>query len=482
MVVLLVLSLVMPKEGNSFLSSVREGDLITIIADDGTIISTTNSFATLDAQCVAETSVNSLNGILDQINAYSLNPDATENSFGQALLAFSSDLPLAQDNLNTIDVTETTSAFYLQTNYETEIDGQIPLTGHIGARVVRTTVDAVGFRSALNITTDDQGGVALGFAPGLEQVSTSNTYRILLSITAVLEVSDDKLVRLGAFRAMSRADPADLGFGRDIDVGDEDDAPLSIQQLISGIGGSGNPELDPLMSWNVDAGFEWYPNADSLFAIGAYYKQFQGGFNNVIQNETFEFSGEEIVVPVSGIQQTSDNTSNLFGIEITAAHGFTYLPGLLSGLGAKISYNYAVSDFEFQDSRYGDVFVEQTDGSLVQTNVGIIPPASLPGLSENVLSAQVYYGVGPLDMQVNYKYRDNYFQPFTSDGARIRYVNDVGVWEARATYKINDNFRVQAEAINIFSEPRSDSGFVLDDVYLVNDYGPRLFLGLRGRF
>jgi len=285
--------------------------LITIIADDGTIISTTNSFATLDAQCVAETSVNSLNGILDQINAYSLNPDATENSFGQALLAFSSDLPLAQDNLNTIDVTETTSAFYLQTNYETEIDGQIPLTGHIGARVVRTTVDAVGFRSALNITTDDRGGVALGFAPGLEQVSTSNTYRILLSITAVLEVSDDKLVRLGAYRAMSRADPADLGFGRDIDVGDEDDAPLSIQQLISGIGGSGNPELDPLMSWNVDAGFEWYPNADSLFAIGAYYKQFQGGFNNVIQNETFEFNGEEIVVPVSGIQQTSDDTTFL---------------------------------------------------------------------------------------------------------------------------------------------------------------------------
>jgi len=472
-----------PGTGNSFLSSVREGDLVTNIDDDGTVLSATNSFATLDAQCVAETSVNSLNSILDQINAFSLNPDATENSFGQALNAFSAATPEAQNSLNTIDVKETTTAFYLQANYGGQLDDALPISGHIGARVVRTTVDSTGFRSALNVTTDDDGGVAIGFAPGLETVSTSNSYtRILPSATAILEVAEDKLVRLGVFRAMSRADPADLGFGRDIDVGDEDDDPLSIQELLSGIGGSGNPELDPLMSWNFDAGFEWYPNDDSIFAVGAYFKQFQGGFNNVIQEETFEFSGEEVVVPVSGIQQTSDDTSNLFGVEITAAHGFSYLPGLLSGLGARVSYNYATSDFEFEDSRYGDIFVEQPDGSLVQTNDGIIEPANLPGLSENVLSAEVYWGSGPLDLSVRYKYRDNYFQPFTSDGTRIRYVNDVGVWEARASYTLNDNFRLSAEAINLFSEPRSDSGFVLNDVYLVNDYGPRIFFGVRGRF
>ena len=469
-------------EGNSFLSSVREGDLITNIDDDGTVLSTTNSFATLDAQCVAESSVNSLNGLLDAINAYSLNPDAEENSFGQALLAFSAGIPATEDNLNTIDVTETTTAFYLQTGYEGEF-ADVPVSGHIGARIVRTEVDAVGFRSALTVGTDDDGDTTIAFAPGLETVSASNEYtRILPSVTAVFEVAEDKLLRLGAFRAMSRADPADLGFGRDIDVGDDDDDPVSIQALLSGIGGSGNPELDPLMSWNFDAGVEWYPNEDSIFAIGTYFKQFQGGFSNVVQNETFTFNGDDVVVPVSGLQQVSDDTSNLWGLELTATHRFSYLPGLLSGLGAKISYNYAESDFEFEDSRYGDIFVEQPDGSIVQTNQGIIAPANIPGLSENVLSAQAFYQIGGLDMQVNYKYRDNYFQPFTSDGTRIRYVNDVGVWEARASYKINDNFRLSAEAINIFSTPREDSAFVLDDVYQVNDYGPRIFFGLRGRF
>ena len=48
--------------------------------------------------------------------------------------------------------------------------------------------------------------------------------------------------------------------------------------------------------------------------------------------------------------------------------------------------------------------------------------------------------------------------------------------------KINDNFRVSAEAINIFSEPKEQFAFVDDDRYEVNDYGPRIFFGLRGRF
>jgi hypothetical protein len=61
-------------------------------------------------------------------------------------------------------------------------------------------------------------------------------------------------------------------------------------------------------------------------------------------------------------------------------------------------------------------------------------------------------------------------------------VGEVGVWEARASYNINKNFRVTAEAINILSEPKNQYAFVQDDRYEVNDYGPRIFFGVRGRF
>ena len=155
---------------------------------------------------------------------------------------------------------------------------------------------------------------------------------------------------------------------------------------------------------------------------------------------------------------------------------------LLNGLGVKLSYNYADSDFEFEDSRYGDAFQTQLDGTVIQTAQGIIAPAGLPGLSKHTASAQVYYQIGALDMQVNYKYRDDYFQPFTSDGTRLRFVGDVGVWEARASYELTENLKLSVEAINLFSQPKEQYAFVTDDLYEVNDYGPRVFFGLRGKF
>ncbi|MEM9232692.1 MAG: TonB-dependent receptor [Pseudomonadota bacterium] len=463
-------------EGNSFLSSQRSGNLITNFADDGTVLSSTNSWATFDAACVADTTVSSLNSILDQINL----AIADRGDVDDPLSPFSSAIPtLTEINSRTIDVQEVTTAFYAMTDYETDLGG-FPVSGNFGVRIVQTDIEATGYRPELTVT--ETNGVFTIAEGNLEAVTLEHDYtEVMPSAVAIVEVTDDTLLRFGVFRAMSRPDPADMGFGRSINViGDDEDA-TELDALITGVTASGNPAIDPLMSWNYDAGVEWYPNEDSILAIGAYYKSFQGGFENVITNETYVLNGQDVQFPVS-VQQTSDDTSSLFGIEVTAAHSFSYLPGYWSGLGGKISYNYADSDFEFEDSRYGDAFTRQLDGSVVQTNQGIIAPAGLPGLSENTLSAQVYYQIGEFDMQVNYKYRDEYFQPFISDGTRLRYVGEVGVWEARASYDLTDNIRLSAEAINLFSEPKEQYAFVSDDLYEVNDYGPRIFFGARARF
>ncbi len=470
-------------EGNSFLSSLRDGDLVTNVADDGTVISSTNSWATFDATCVADTAVSSLNSILNDINGFLTNPDADENTFDAALGAFSSGAPgLIEANTSTVDVQETTTAFYAMTGYETSFDG-LPISGNIGLRVIQTDITATGYRPELIVTGSD-GALSLSFGDNLEPFTVEHDYtRFLPSAIAVVELADDKLLRLGAFRALSRADLADMGAGRSFNSNLSDDEEVgSVNDLISSVTGNGNPAIDPLMSWNFDAGYEWYPNEDSIFAVGAYYKIFQGGFTNVVEQETYLLNGQEVSFDVSGLQQVNDDTNNLFGVEFTGSHRFSYLPGLLSGLGARVSYNYADSNFEFEDSRYGDIFVGQADGSVVQTNSGIIAPGGLPGLSKHTLSAQVYYQVGEFDMAVNYKYRDEYFQPFISDGTRLRYVGDVGVWEARASYNVTDNFRVSVEAINLFSEPKEQFAYVRDDRYEINDYGPRIFFGIRGRF
>lgn len=471
------------REGNNFLETLRPGDLVTNIDNDGNVISSTNSWATFDARCVAETSSGQLNSLLDTINAFLTDPNASENSFDEALGVFNSAIPsLIEENARTVDVQETTNSFYVMANYATQF-GNFPVTGNIGARIVQTEVEATGYRPDI-IITDNGGELSASFGD-LVPVTASHDYtEILPSAIAIIELAPDKLVRLGAFRAMSRPDPADMGFGRSFSFAsaDDDSDPItSLDELITNVSGNGNPSFDPLMSWNFDAGFEWYPNDDTILALSGYYKSFQGGFANTVQEETYSFNGQNLTLPIA-LPQTSDDTSELYGLEVTAAHTMSYLPGLWSGLGGKLSYNYVDSDFEFEDSRYGDQFIVQLDGSIEQIADGILSPGGLPGLSENTLSAQAFWGYGDFDMSVTYKYRDEYFQPFISDGTRLRFVGDVGVWEARASYNLNENFRLSVEAINLGSEPKKQFAFTPDDLYEVNDYGPRIFFGIRGRF
>jgi len=175
----------------------------------------------------------------------------------------------------------------------------------------------------------------------------------LPSLNAVLEVNEDVIVRGGVFRAISRPDPSDLGNGRTIlalSLDDAVDEATTIGDFIGNVIANGNPNLEPFTSWNYDAAVEWYPDEDSILGVGVYLKNFRGGFQNSLQTETFEINGETISVEVP-VLTTTDERNTIFGVELNAAHAFTYLPGALSGLGFKASYNYADSDFEFDQSR-----------------------------------------------------------------------------------------------------------------------------------
>lgn len=460
-----------------FLSSVRDGDLIRNFDSDGNLLSSTNSFAVVDTTCLVNTAIDSLNDLNSTLNSL-----LDAGADGVPLL--SSAIPsLREQTSSTVDVTENVMALYAMTNYETQM-GDYPVRGNLGVRVLNTEVESVGYRQAFKVT-DNGGSLSIDNIGGVEAVVSKFDYTTILpSANAIIDLNDTTLIRLGVFRALSRPDPSDMGFNRNInfvDTDDDENPITTVEGLVEGVGGSGNPAFKPLTSWNLDAGVEWYPNADSILAVGGYYKRFTGGFENVIQNETFLVGGQEIVRPVS-VQQVSEESNDLFGFEVTASHAFTYLPGLLSGFGTKLSYNYADTNFEFEDSLYGDQFTRGLDGNVTQTNAGIVPPASIAGLSKHVFSGQLYYQIGDLDLQGIYKYRSDYFQPFISNSTRIRLIGDTSVFEARASYKLNDNFRVSVEAINLFNEPKRQFKWVPDDVYEVNSYGPRIFFGLRGKF
>src|SRR3546814_6234184 len=105
------------------------------------------------------------------------------------------------------------------------------------------------------------------------------------------------------------------------------------------------------MVWNAYAAIEGYPNNDSLLSAIVYDKQFNGGFQPVVYDETFTINSEQVTVPVTQTRNSPDK-SRIYGLELTAATRFSFLPKPLDGLGAKVSYNYADSNFETRSEEH----------------------------------------------------------------------------------------------------------------------------------
>lgn len=437
-----------PESG--FLSSVSDGDIVTNIDSDGNVVAsgTGSSWATYDNVCFSQ---------------------AVAGSNADGVFAYPE---VEYENAGTIDVTEKTTSVYLMANYDTEMFGKF-IRGNFGLRIVDTDVTSIGFRNSFDVVTSDTGVLSLRESDNgsLDKIKSGGDYtKYLPSFNLVIDYSEDILFRAGIYRGMSRANPSNLGYSRTFQE-DTEGTATSISDLLVGVNGSGNPDTQPLMSWNYDAAFEWYPNEDSILALSLYYKQFNGGFQQQTVIEEFTVAGETVSLPITN-SVTSGEDSEILGLEASFSYRWD------NGIGMKFGYNYADTDFEFQDSLYGDTFETDVDGNTTQLTDGIIESASVPGFSKHVFSSQLYYQIGGFDTAVIYKYRSEYFQPYTTNGTRLRYVDGVGVWEMRASYKIDEHFRVKAEAINLFSAPKSQDFFVEGNLGEVNDYGPRLFLGL----
>lgn len=382
-------------------------------------------------------------------------------------------LPDETRSVNSRDVNETTLAGYVMANYESTL-GSTPIRGNFGVRVVKTKVTSKGLRSGLNVVDNGDGTISLVANGDFEGVTIKdNSTRILPSANLIFELQRNVLFRLAAYRAMSRPAPSALGAGRDITTLTGDFA--TVEEAIGTVTG-GNPRLKPLMSWNGDAAIEWYPNRDTILAATAYYKRFNGGFIPVVIDEQFDIGGTSVTVPVIQIRNSSEK-SRIYGVELTLANRFSWLPKPLDGFGGKVSYNFANSNFKNYDIRLGD----QIDADSGEVSEGIIPPANISGYSKHVLSAQLYYEKGPFSAQAIYNYRSKYYQDFVGGNTQLRYVRGNNTVDLRTSYELTKNLSLSLEAVNIFNEPKVTDMPVLGSPRQYHFYGPRYFLGIRAR-
>jgi TonB-dependent receptor len=167
-------------------------------------------------------------------------------------------------------ITEKVTALFAQVNGDAEI-GDNRLRYNLGLRYVSTDQSVTS-----RLTVPDARNVVPGTPPGTTAdgsrypdnqslVENARDYHNMLpSANLAWNVTDNAIVRAGASRTLTRANPSAMLLGLSIPNADVSQVNL------------GNPDLTPYLSDNLDFGFEYYTGDEGYFGVAAFRKQLEG--------------------------------------------------------------------------------------------------------------------------------------------------------------------------------------------------------------
>lgn len=347
-------------------------------------------------------------------------------------------------------VREEDTGAYIQLDIRTELFGR-PFRGNIGLRYVNTDLRASGYQAL--------GG-------GTLTVVNRSFDDWLPSANFSLDVTSNFVVRLAAARVMARPQLGNLSPGGSINTTGQ----LSIT--------TGNPLLDPFRATTLDASFEWYFARDSLLAIGLFYKDIGTYIQNLRTEIPFNqtglplsllpanFTGNELFLVTAPI-----NTEGgpLKGFEINYQQPFRFLPGPLGNLGAILNFTYVESKIAYVTSA--------TNAAPIRDD--------LVNLSPRSWNATLYYDDGRFSIRGSVAYRSDYLQrvPAQNVANDVEGKNSTLNVDASASFQLNDNITLTAEAINLTDEYNDQ--FVDRDrnsPSVVHHTGRQFYIGARVRF
>jgi TonB-dependent receptor len=289
-------------------------------------------------------------------------------------------------------------------------------------------------------------GVALGTIGTVTGTITAESDDTLIFPSAHLNynIDDTKKLRLSFNSGAARADYDQLR--PNIVVNDAN-------QTISG----GNPAVKPERAYGVDAYLEWYVRPQGYLMVGAFYKK----VDDVLYNQRRSFGSNAL--DTAGVDRsgyifsgiTNGGEGRVYGLEAAAQlqlEPWTQqmgLPDWMGGFG--ITANLTLNDSE-----------------VTKPAVGTVPARKvrLPGTSDVVYNAGVYYEKYGLSLRLQYQRRSKWLDGIADDLA------DAGdtYWAAddeldfSARYAVNENIELFFDASNLLNNPGrrfSDPGNLL---------------------
>jgi TonB-dependent receptor len=388
--------------------------------------------------------------------------------------------------------TEKNHAGYIMATFGRDLGGDKRISGNIGLRYTRTERNAIGgtfFSQSANSFANQAANCApvagqppntspfCRLAPDIQQaLIASDTggaasyvpsavklkYDYFLpSVNIKFEAGGGFQFRAAYFKGIA---PPDFGLTRNYSRIDAIQVLSSANvnggaPYLTGNVTSGNPLLKPTDSDNFDLTAEYYFGNGGQLTLSGFYKE----LHNVVTNATFSSTipvGSTVAV-INGFQPVnSKETGKIKGFEVSYQQNFTFLPGVLSGLGLQANYTYVDSSGVTQST------LSSTDPNVAAGNVSNIPGTGFPlqGLSRHTFNIVPYYQKGPLTLRAAYSWRSQYLltlrdviTPFDPIFQRA-----YGQLDASLGIKVNDHFTLGFQGVNLLNSIVQTAAAVYD--------------------
>jgi iron complex outermembrane receptor protein len=257
---------------------------------------------------------------------------------------------------------------------------------------------------------------------------------VLPTANLKFDVTNDLVARVAAGQTMARPDYSALA--NSISLG----APPPRDSTVPGSASGSNPNLKPIKSTNVDAGFEWYYAPRALFAATGFYMDLKNyvAYGSYLQYFTqFDKQGAyqapyQVTAPVNA-------DGRVYGAEVQ------WQQPLGAHFGFSTNYTYADGK---QTSQLQPGYTDR-----------------LVGTSKNTFNAIGYFETPSFFARVAYTYRSSFYSGLDRSTAFSQ--DAFGTLAASLGFTVNDNFQITLDGLNL-NNPRLK-------YYALNQYQPRAF-------
>jgi len=364
---------------------------------------------------------------------------------------------------------EKVSTAFVQSDFKGEVFGK-ELRLNAGVRFSRTETLIDNYK---------QKGASLTYQPNQEKGKYTN---VLPAFSSALDLTDDLVWRASWGKTLSRASLSIIA------------AQTVIPNPFDNTATTGNPNLLPQQSKNLDTSLEWYFQKGSMLSVALFRKELTNATVSSEKTVTFGSLGlpDTALGPIfydapnSGhidpnLQMKLRSFSNagkqtLKGFELAWQQDFKFLPDPFKGFGALASYTH-INPFNSQQ------WVTNA-GNTIEVN-------SVP---KYAYSATLYYENGPFAFRTSYNYKGRSLHgdnPKNNGDDLIRWRAGRGYLDANVSYKINDSLEIRLDALNLsntlaydyFEDATGQYGLGNKTRMDYAKYDGRTFkIGLRGKF